>query len=402
MLYFMVRGKGRKWMRHSDKESAYVLEGKNTNCTKDMPDPQDTNITLTIAYLCPNETHPERADNFFATAQFVTGVIIYPILCFPGIVGNILTLIVLYHKDMATSTSVYLSALALSDLIKLLNDLMYFIVILIVRIDPVKGEITMSELYPYTHYIFNVAVCITAWLTVSIAVERYISVCHPAKAKDLCTIPRARAVSVSVFVVMTILTIPSALRYEAVKIHDSLTNRSCFEIRPSDFGRNQSFMVPYIWIQNSLRSIVPLVVLIFLNARIINEVKRERVKGKSLSGKTRITIMLVIVIIVFLVCITPDAVMSMFFGFGYIEETSDIKGIREITDSLLALNSAFNFVLYCSMSQQFRGTFYKIFCAKCQDLKRQKRNTGIENGRPCVVKVIINNNQQRGLQETYV
>ncbi|KAL3880892.1 hypothetical protein ACJMK2_033098 [Sinanodonta woodiana] len=369
-----------------------------------MIDLQGTNNSFTMVSLCPNETHHKREDNFFATAQFVTGVIIYPILCFPGIVGSIFTLLVLYHKDMATSTSVYLSALALSDLIKLLNDLMYFVVILLVRIDPVKGQITMSKLYPYTHYIFNVAVCITAWLTVSIALERYISVCHPAKAKDLCTIPRARAVSVSVFIVMIILTIPSALRYEAVEIHDSLTNRSCFEIRQSVFGRNQSFIVPYIWIQNSLRSIVPLVVLIFLNARIINEIRRERVKGKSLSGKTRITIMLVIVVIVFLVCITPDAVMSMFFGFGYIDETDHVKGIREITDSLLALNSAFNFVLYCSMSQQFRGTFYKIFCITFQHSKRQQhqRERGIENGRSCVLKVIVNNNQQRGLQETYV
>ena len=47
---------------------------------------------------------------------------------------------------------------------------------------------------------------------------------------------------------------------------------------------------------------------------------------------------------------------------GYVEEDFLVKGIREITDSLLAVNSAFNFLLYCSMSQAFRSTFLLIFC----------------------------------------
>lgn len=46
--------------------------------------------------------------DFYLTAQFATGLIIYPILCITGIIGNSLSLIVLSHKDMATSTNIYL------------------------------------------------------------------------------------------------------------------------------------------------------------------------------------------------------------------------------------------------------------------------------------------------------
>ena len=36
--------------------------------------------------------------------------------------------------------------------------------------------------------------------------------------------------------------------------------------------------------------------------------------------------MLLSVILVFLICITPDAVMSTFFGYGYVEEDFLVKG----------------------------------------------------------------------------
>ncbi|ESP03002.1 hypothetical protein LOTGIDRAFT_110771 [Lottia gigantea] len=291
-------------------------------------------------------------------------MIIYPILCIIGITGNTLALIVLSHRNMCTSTNVYLSALAVSDTIKLLNDLLYFIMLLISMGDVTAGTKMLVNVYPYAHYIFNMSVCITAWLTVSVAIERYISVCHPTQAKQLCTIPRARIICVLVFFFVITLTLPSAFIYRPLYIYDVEQNVSCHDIGLTELGSNNTFMVPYQWIQNSLRSIIPLIVLIFVNVRIINELRKERVKGKKLSSRNKITLMLTIIIVIFVVCITPDAIMSTFFGLGYYEETSLVKGIREITDSLLAFNSAINFLLYCLLNKMFRNTFLVVFCGR--------------------------------------
>ena len=119
-------------------------------------------------------------------------------------------------------------------------------------------------------------------------------------------------------------------------------------------------MVPYTYIQNAFRGIIPVFILIFLNARIVNVLRRKRVVGKKFTSRNRITLMLVAVVVVFIVCITPDAIMS-FFGKGYVEESYRIKGLRELTDALLALNSAVNFVLYCTFSYSFREKFYRLF-----------------------------------------
>ncbi|KAK0049878.1 G-protein coupled receptor [Biomphalaria pfeifferi] len=328
-----------------------------------------TNVTL--PWIPPEMKQKEdlscaqnRSDEhitFYENARFVTGLIVYPIGCIIGITGNILALIVFNHRDMRTSTNVYLSSLAVSDTIKLLNDAMYFMIVAVGMNDASLSQTMMSSLYPVAHYVFNMAVCVTAWLTVSVAVERYISVCYPSRAKDLCTTRRARLVCTFVFLSMSIFAVPSALRYEMRTIFDKALNVTCALIVATDLGNNNQFMIPYSWINNSLRGIIPVFILVFLNVNIINELRKERVKGKKFTARNRITLMLIVIIFMFLICITPDAILSTFFNKGYVDEENLFKGIREITDSLLVVNSALSFMVYCAMSSVFRVTFAKIF-----------------------------------------
>lgn len=75
--------------------------------------------------------------------------------------------------------------------------------------------------------------------------------------------------------------------------------------------------------------------------------------------------MLVSVIVVFIVCVTPDAIMSTVFGFGYYDSNDLVRAVREITDLLLTVNSATNFVLYCAFNKVFRHRFRKIVVGSC-------------------------------------
>ncbi|KAH9505455.1 hypothetical protein Btru_057369 [Bulinus truncatus] len=355
---------------------------------------------------CAQNKSDEYA-KFYDNAQFITGLIVYPILCIVGITGNILALIVFNHRDMRTSTNVYLSSLAVSDTIKLLNDAMYFMIVAVALKDRHLSRTMMSSLYPVAHYVFNMSVCVTAWLTVSVAVERYISVCYPSRARELCTTRRARLICTFVFLCMSILAVPSALRYEMKTINDRMLNETCAIIVPTALGNNDEFMIPYAWIHNSLRGIIPVFILIFLNVNIINELRKERVKGKKFTARNRITLMLIVIIFMFLVCITPDAILSTFFKKGYVDEENLFKGIREITDSLLAVNSAFSFMVYCAMSVVFRTTFVKIFCnfrAKSQHpeamhLNRKSPSQRLETNLDCPDVVRANGSSSLSLHE---
>ena len=315
-------------------------------------------------------SHHEPFKDFYLRAQFITGLFCYPPICLFGLTGNALSVIVLSSsKRGVSSTSVYLIALAISDSIKLLNDSFYFLVILLLNVDPPQGNVAYGALYPYAHYFFNVSVCITAWLTVSVAAERYIMVCHAAKARSICNVQRARWLTFIVFVVMAILTIPSALRYRTIEIHDALTDTSQLEVEVTELWKNEIFVTIYTWQHNLLRSIVPLILLCTLNCFIVHALKRTRSINKRVNARHRITMMLLAVIVVFMLCVTPDAIMSTFFGYGYYEANYLARGIREITDLLLTVNSAINFVLYCTFNNAFRSNFMTIFCRRCAKLR---------------------------------
>jgi len=180
-------------------------------------------------------------------------------------------------------------------------------------------------MYPISHYIFNQSTCVAAWLTVSVAVERYLSVCRATTGgASICYVGRARCVSVVVFATMSAAAIPSALRYVRVPLHDPDTDTEgemSYGIELSTLGKNETFMTMYQWVQNLLRSIIPLAALLVLNSCIILSLRRKRrVTSKNWHAKNRITFMLLVVIVVFSVCVLPDAVLSTCFRIGYADE----------------------------------------------------------------------------------
>nr|QHX41571.1 FMRFamide receptor [Octopus vulgaris] len=322
-----------------------------------IPSENLTNIITTKSY--------NAYEQFYLEARSITGLVCYPIACSIGLMGNTMSIIVMTQKQMQSSTNIYLLALAFSDSIKLINDFLYFIVILLMEIDKRTGESLYQGLYPYAHYIFNTSLCISAWITVSVAVERYVYVCKPLYVKSYCTIHRARIITVCVYFFMSMLSIPYAMRYQSFEVYDNRTNQTLMDMSVTKLWQNNVFSRAYTWFQNLIRSVIPLLTLIVLNTCIMCGIRRCKLSKSRNMRRYRITIMLVCVVLVFMVCISPDAIMSTILGFGYIEEDYLTRGIREITDLLLLINSAVNFILYCIFNTIFWKNFLHIFCAIC-------------------------------------
>ena len=94
-------------------------------------------------------------DSFYDFARFATGLVIYPIIGVIGLTGNGIALVVLSRPTMVTSYNVILAALAVNDVIKLLNDLVYFVDVILLRVDPLIENMLFGHAYPVSHYIFN-------------------------------------------------------------------------------------------------------------------------------------------------------------------------------------------------------------------------------------------------------
>ncbi len=83
--------------------------------------------------------------------------------------------------------------------------------------------------------------------------------------------------------------------------------------------------------------------------------------------------MLLVVVFLFLLTEFPQGILNLLSGIlaHFVEEVYWPLG--DLVDILALINNCVNFILYCSMSKQFRDTFIDIFLSQCS--KNVKRFT---------------------------
>ncbi len=125
----------------------------------------------TMDYLDVNQTTnqstggkeiTENYQNFYMVMREITGIYLFPFISIFGILGNIFIIIV-YANSKIYSTNLYLISLAMSDILKLLNDFTYFLVMFIYKFDTKLGDTIFHFLYNYTHYIFVFTALTNSW-----------------------------------------------------------------------------------------------------------------------------------------------------------------------------------------------------------------------------------------------
>ncbi len=87
----------------------------------------------------------------------------------------------------------------------------------------------------------------------------------------------------------------------------------------------------------------------------------NKAKEKKAKENLRTTLMLTVVCILFLVTEFPQAVLLFFsivMGNTFYENV--YMPLGDFMDIIALINNAINFLLYCTMSRQFRETFYNL------------------------------------------
>jgi hypothetical protein len=147
----------------------------------------------------------------FELTKKLTGLYLMPVITMLGIMGNILIVIV-YQKSQKYSTNMYLIVLSLSDILKLANDFLYFVVNLTNKMDPNLSEKIFNSLYLYSHYLFVFTSINTSWLTCTIAIDRYVTVSNKRpKSKLVSSYYKSIGICVCILSVSALISIPSPL-----------------------------------------------------------------------------------------------------------------------------------------------------------------------------------------------
>ena len=296
-----------------------------------------------------------------------------------GLAGNVLSLITL-RKDSPTTTTFLLQALAFADTVYLLVSSFTYVynganVCFYLR-ETGRNKVYVI-LQPYTFYLVRVAQTIGNWIVVTVAFDRYMKICFFLKAIRMCTVSRIKKVVMFISLFAALAFIPMLFQVKLGVHYDPCTGAPYPTQVFASWYFNRAYLIGYITVFQSLfRAVIPLLLLAFLNARMVLYLHRAKRVHRSITARSSqnreigTTLLLVSVVTVFLVCQLPYIcylIVSTISRFApHVLRLPPIEGAHFVIalNLMLVLNASTNFIIYLVVGSRFRSLFLKIFCAR--------------------------------------
>ncbi|ELU16687.1 hypothetical protein CAPTEDRAFT_199151 [Capitella teleta] len=324
-----------------------------------------------------------------AVSHFVR-IVLVPIICVFGVLGNVLTLLVLTRKRLKVTCDgtermvhIGLAALAVSDLLFCLSSLPHGFYAGN-RYD--YSTKSFELLYrTYSHAFINTFILTSTWLTVTMATSRYLAICHPFKARHLIGMKGTKVSVALVYLAAMILNIP--------RLFDNKIKMMCIKGELSyfffaDYDIDVRRQTIYSWVYFTVGIFLPLLALAFCNICLVRALressrirKRYRVPAAHVDSNYRITSILVTIVIMYILLVSP-AEITHFVGARMPASTTPTANTPmviaiEVTNVLQNLNFSCNFILYFVLNVHFRHGLRDLLCLcaafPCLPERRRRR-----------------------------
>lgn len=305
--------------------------------------------------------------------QLIVNVLIDGLLCILGYIGNTLVLVVTCRDRNKNSHTVLLQALAVFDILFLVHTLLYTV---LRSVYPTTGH--MGWYFAANDYIIAIdlpfgwiAQTGTIWITMLLALDRYIAISRPFKAMVLCSVRNAHKAIIVTTVVAVLFNVVRFPHYYLVAMYSDSNSTFIAHIKTTLPGWNSDIYhyLYHISLTLIFLFLIPLTSLTAFNACLIRALRTAHKRRMSMStsvhgnsftgaGATLPNIIIifnvVIVITKFIICETPDFIASVLGAVPYIA-TSDLFVIFScIKEMVLVFNSAVNFYIYLMCNARFR------------------------------------------------
>lgn len=300
-------------------------------------------------------------------------------ICFLGVLFNVCNVAVWSRRALRTSTSLLLTTLSVADGCSVFMYLLY-----VTYYFTATGP---SELiYHSRPGMYLVVICFhqfiafhtfSNWITISLAIFRYLKVCHPNIGKKICTRKRALLTIGIVFVATALASTPFYLYYEVYDLaEDGGGNFTGYWIRKTSFAvTHVAYQTTLAWLYGVIFKVGPCIAMIILCSLIArnlyNADKRRGITAAGTasnekrisSGYSRTTKMLIIIVVIYVVTELPIGVVSFVSGLQYSESHFFYfllySYVGDLLDTLTVINGSVNLIVYVTMSKQYRLEFKK-------------------------------------------
>lgn len=316
---------------------------------------------------CDTDVGVPDSDKLF---RFVVHGVLLNAIGAGGLLGNALSVLVLSRPQMRSSINCLLVGLAGCDTVLIFTSIMLFG---LTAIFPYNGALRYyyyhicPHITPYAYPIANVAQTMSVYLTLIVTVERWVAVCHPFRARSLCTSSRARWYVLGTATFALAYNTPKFFEAEVVPVGDPELGEVIYCVRANVDFRTDRYVAVYIhWMYLVVMYIVPFSALAALNACIVRQVRKAQAERARLSRVQRrelgLATMLLVVVLVFFLCNLLPLVTNAFEVFLG-DEFDNLDPLVKTSNLLVTINSSVNFVIYVIFGEKFKRVFLKIFCA---------------------------------------
>lgn len=296
--------------------------------------------------------------------NFVHGLYIYaiPLISVIGVIGNVWSFKVFMFTSFSKHpSSIYLAMLGISDT--------FFLVALIFGwLGTIHNNaVNTGPLCLVSVYITYVTSFLSVWYVMLIMLDRLIVVCFPLRGYRLCS--KRRSIIAGV-----VVTVFGVLFYS----HSFFTTQVV--PTPGGFGCQlnndyRELVTVITYIDTGITFVFPFVAIFVLNIVVIVTIKKFSYKHVTARGtkyysppynvlsnaQMRLTVMLVVVSIVFLVLNLPSHGIRFYILVKDLAQTKDLVLFlsQQICQIMYYINFSINFTLYASSSKTFRRCLFE-------------------------------------------
>ena len=331
------------------------------------------NVTSTNVASHVNTILSDKNYDYYA---YIIYSFVIPSICFCGFVGNCMAVAVLSRTARQRKQSIYIYMCALT-----IVDTIYML-ISIVRCLPVIIRSFDKKLYNYIYchslaamVYFDISVsAISVVILILMSTERLIAIRNPLSVKNtvIAKRPFLFIACTCIFVFLTVAPLPfmmkvtESITYENETIYETIIDPQMADIFET-----------YVATETFLLSYLPFVSILGLNIAIPIQYRKTRKQcnqmltsvNVSVSNNLRIMATVFIVTLMYSLLALPQMFIQT---LSIIDQRFSVQGSEEnmfwflsdISNMLINLNMAIDFIIYILMSKIYRERFWAMFCRK--------------------------------------
>ena len=301
------------------------------------------------------------------------------ILCCFGVPTNIVNIIILTRKSMKSQINIILTGIAISDALTMLSYIpfaLHFYIFHGVERTPEKYTYGWS-LFLAVHACLSITVhTISIWLGVCMSCARYIYIKSMGVGRENLSLRMTCFVVLGVYVLTFFIYLPNYCYNEVLPDpcldRDNTTVLHRYGIKNLNLANGEASVMETIniWIFILLGKWIPCFLIIVFGGLLLHTLHESKKRTINLKGAqtgarlkqhNRTTTMLLAIICMYIIAEMPQTIMLV-LCFSIKDFFNNYMLLADTIDILALLNNSTNFIMYCTMSKQFRDLLCEYAC----------------------------------------